>query len=228
MHITDITKGMLGVNPIVGAGVAHALGAALSAKVRKTTQVAVAFFGDGACRDRHHARVHEHGVRSGSCRCSSSARTTGTPRPRRSSTRAPWRTSPIAPPAYDMPGVTVDGQDAVAVWEAAEAAVQRARAGEGPSLIECKTYRYYGHHQGDDTLRYRTEGGGAGRARSRLSRAVPREDGRARPADARRARRDRRTQQAAGGRGGGIRRSRARCRSRKSSTPMSTCRVRRQ
>ena len=58
--------------------------------------------------------------------------------------------------AYSMPGVTVDGQDAIAVWEAAIAAVERARRGEGPSLIECMTYRYYGHHQGDDTARYRT------------------------------------------------------------------------
>jgi pyruvate dehydrogenase E1 component alpha subunit len=59
--------------------------------------------------------------------------------------------------AYRMPGVIVDGQDVIAVWEAAEAAVRRARAGEGPSLIECKTYRYYGHHQGDDPHRYRTK-----------------------------------------------------------------------
>jgi pyruvate dehydrogenase E1 component alpha subunit len=58
--------------------------------------------------------------------------------------------------AYSMPGVTVDGQDVIAVWEAAVTAVERARAGQGPSLIECMTYRYYGHHQGDDTHRYRT------------------------------------------------------------------------
>ena len=58
--------------------------------------------------------------------------------------------------AYGMPGVVVDGQDVVAVFEAAVRAVTRARAGQGPSLIECKTYRYYGHHQGDDPLRYRT------------------------------------------------------------------------
>jgi pyruvate dehydrogenase E1 component alpha subunit len=59
--------------------------------------------------------------------------------------------------AYNMPGVTVDGQDVLAVWEAALTAVERARAGHGPSLIECMTYRYYGHHQGDDTHRYRSE-----------------------------------------------------------------------
>jgi pyruvate dehydrogenase E1 component alpha subunit len=55
-----------------------------------------------------------------------------------------------------MPGVTVDGQDVLAVRGAAEEAVRRARSGGGPSLVECMTYRYHGHHQGDDTLRYRT------------------------------------------------------------------------
>jgi pyruvate dehydrogenase E1 component alpha subunit len=59
--------------------------------------------------------------------------------------------------AYGMPGVTVDGQDVLAVWDAADVAVRRARDGRGPSLIECKTYRYYGHHQGDDPHRYRTK-----------------------------------------------------------------------
>src|SRR5258707_1316977 len=59
--------------------------------------------------------------------------------------------------AYSMPGVTVDGQDVIAVWEVAATAVERARAGQGPSLIECMTYRYYGHHQGDDAHRYRTK-----------------------------------------------------------------------
>ena len=53
--------------------------------------------------------------------------------------------------------MTADGQDVIAVWAAATAAVHRARSGGGPSLIECKTYRYYGHHQGDDTRRYRTK-----------------------------------------------------------------------
>jgi pyruvate dehydrogenase E1 component alpha subunit len=58
--------------------------------------------------------------------------------------------------AYDMPGVIVDGQDVTAVYLAAKTAVSHSRSGDGPSLIECKTYRYYGHHQSDDPLRYRT------------------------------------------------------------------------
>jgi pyruvate dehydrogenase E1 component alpha subunit len=57
--------------------------------------------------------------------------------------------------AYRMPGVRVDGQDVLAVFAAADEAVRRARAGGGPSLVECMTYRFHGHHQGDDTLRYR-------------------------------------------------------------------------
>jgi pyruvate dehydrogenase E1 component alpha subunit len=57
--------------------------------------------------------------------------------------------------AYRMPGVTVDGQDVLAVFAAASEAVGRGRAGGGPSLVECLTYRFHGHHQGDDTLRYR-------------------------------------------------------------------------
>src|SRR5262249_20659635 len=58
--------------------------------------------------------------------------------------------------AYSMPGVTVDDQDVITVWEAAAAAVKRARKHEGPSLIEYITYHYYGHHQNDDTKRYHT------------------------------------------------------------------------
>ena len=70
--------------------------------------------------------------------------------------------------AYRMPGVTVDGQDVLAVYAAAEAAVERARAGGGPSFVECMTYRYYGHHQGDETLRYRTADEERAGARARL------------------------------------------------------------
>ena len=156
MHITDITKGILGVNPIVGASVGHALGAALSSKVRQTTQVAVAFFGEGGagigithecmnmaaiwklpvifvCENNGYAQATPFEYASAIANISERAA------------------------GYRMPGITVDGQDVVAVWKAAEAAVQRARAGGGPSLIEAKTYRYYGHHQGDDPLRYRRE-----------------------------------------------------------------------
>jgi acetoin:2,6-dichlorophenolindophenol oxidoreductase subunit alpha len=156
MHITDIRVGMLGVNPIVGMGVTHAVGAALSAKVRRTKQVAAAFFGEGAAGI---GAVHEAMNLAAIWRlpvifvCENNGYAQSTPVEYavgvpRIADRAP---------AYGMPGVTVNGQDACAVWEVAKVAVDRARAGEGPSLIECMTYRYYGHHQGDDTSRYRTK-----------------------------------------------------------------------
>ena len=154
MHITDVTKGILGVNPIVGASVSHALGAALSAKVRKTRQVAVAFFGEGGAGI---GITHECMNMAAIWKlpiifvCENNGYAQATPVEYASSILA------ISDRAagYNMPGITVNGQDVVAVWEAAEPAVKRARVGEGPTLIEAKTYRYFGHHQGDDTLRYR-------------------------------------------------------------------------
>lgn len=155
MHITDVRVGMLGVNPIVGMGATHAVGAALSAKVRKTQQVAASFFGEGAAGI---GAVHEAMNLAAIWKlpvvfvCENNGYAQSTPVeyalsvPRISDRAA----------AYNMPGITVDGQDVLAVWEVAVAAVDRARAGQGPSLIECMTYRYYGHHQGDDTRRYRS------------------------------------------------------------------------
>lgn len=156
MHITDVSVGMLGVNPIVGMGTTHAVGAALSAKVRQTSQVAVAFFGEGATS---FGAVHEAMNLAAIWKlpvvfvCENNRYAQSTP------VEYAVAVSKIADraAAYNMPGVTVDGQDVIAVWEAATLAVQRARSGGGPSLIECETYRYYGHHQGDDTRRYRTK-----------------------------------------------------------------------
>lgn len=156
MHITDIRKGMLGVNPIVGMGVTHAVGAALSAKVRKTRQVAATFFGEGAASI---GALHEAMNLAAIWKlpvifvCENNRYAQSTPVeyavvvPRISDRAA----------GYCMPGVTVDGQDVLAVWGATADAVEKARSGGGPSLIECMTYRYYGHHQGDDTRRYRTK-----------------------------------------------------------------------
>lgn len=156
MHITDITQYILGVNPINGAGVAHALGAALCAKVRKTQQVTLAFFGEGAAGV---GTVHE---------CMNMASIWNLPVIFVCENNGYAQTTPVEygcaaktiadrGVAYNMPGMVVDGQDVIAVWEAAKTAVTRAREGHGPSLLECKTYRYYGHHQGDDTSRYRLE-----------------------------------------------------------------------
>jgi pyruvate dehydrogenase E1 component alpha subunit len=154
MHITDITKGVLGVNPIVGAGVAHALGAALSAKVRGSDEVAVAFFGEGAAGI---GTLHECMNMAAIWKlplvfvCENNGYAQATPVEYASSVQNIAERAA----AYNMPGVTVDGQDAMAVWQVAAKAIAKAKAGEGPSLIECKTYRYFGHHQSDDTKRYR-------------------------------------------------------------------------
>jgi pyruvate dehydrogenase E1 component alpha subunit len=155
MHITDVTKGMLGVNPIVGAGATHAIGAGLSAKVRKTDQVCAAFFGEGAAgigslhEAMNMAAIWDLPVLFV---CENNGYAQATP------VEYAVAVKNIADraAAYGMPGEVVDGQDAIAVFDAAQRAVQRARLGQGPTLIECKTYRYYGHHQGDNPLRYRT------------------------------------------------------------------------
>lgn len=154
MHITDITKGILGVNPIVGAGVAHAVGAGLSAKVLKNNQVAVTFFGEGAANI---GTLHECMNMAAIWKlpvifvCENNGYAQATPFEYATSVK---RVAERAG-AYNMPGVTVDGQDVTAVYAAAEQAVARARAGDGPTLIEAMTYRYFGHHQSDDPLRYR-------------------------------------------------------------------------
>jgi pyruvate dehydrogenase E1 component alpha subunit len=155
MHITDVRVGMLGVNPIVGMGVPHAVGAALSAQVRGTDEVAVAFFGEGATSM---GVVHEAMNMAAVWTlpvvfvCENNGYAQATPV---EYAVAADRISDRAA-AYRMPGVNVDGQDVLAVWKAAGEAVRRGRTGGGPSLVECMTYRYHGHHQGDETLRYRT------------------------------------------------------------------------
>ena len=156
MHIADINKGMLGANGVVGSNIPVATGVALSAKVRGSDQVSVVFFGDGAssqgslhesmniasiwklpvlfvCENNRYAEStpFEYAVAGGSI----ANRAAG----------------------YDMPGVLVDGQSALDMFEVGKEAVARARAGEGPTLIEAQTYRYQGHFGADDPLGYRTQ-----------------------------------------------------------------------
>jgi pyruvate dehydrogenase E1 component alpha subunit len=153
MHIADIDKGILGANGIVGGGVGLATGAALSAQLRGTDQVAVCFFGDGALNQ---GVLHE---------CSNLAAIWKLPviflcenNQYAMSARADRFTSVPDPAvraqAYGFPGVSVDGMDVFAVYEAVSAAVARARRGAGPSLVVANTYRYFGHHAGDP-LNYR-------------------------------------------------------------------------
>lgn len=155
MHIADPSKGNLGANGIVGGGIPIAVGAALSAKRRGTDQVAVSFFGDGANNEgAFHEALNMASVwklpvifvceNNGYGMSTSTARSTAV---RDISERAA---------AYAMPGVTVDGNRFADVAEATFQAVERARAGEGPTLIESKTYRIRGHSRSDRN-RYRTK-----------------------------------------------------------------------
>jgi pyruvate dehydrogenase E1 component alpha subunit len=148
MHIADLDKGMLGANGIVGGGYPLACGSALTAKYKKTKAVSVCFFGDGA---NNQGTFHE-GINLASIWklpvvfvAENNGYAEATPFTYASSCKS------IADRAiaYNIPGVRVDGKDVLAVYQAAEEAVQRARRGEGPTLIECVTYRNYGHFEGD-------------------------------------------------------------------------------
>ncbi|KSK85027.1 thiamine pyrophosphate-dependent dehydrogenase E1 component subunit alpha [Pseudomonas aeruginosa] len=148
MHIADLEKGMLGANGIVGAGAPLAAGAALAAKLKGSDAVAVAFFGDGGSNE---GAVFEamNLAAVWNLPCLFVAENNGYAE----ATAANWSVAcdHIADRAagFGMPGVTVDGFDFFAVHEAAGAAIERARAGEGPSLIEVKLTRYCGHFEGD-------------------------------------------------------------------------------
>ena len=156
MHISDIDKGMLGANGIVAAGLPLAAGAGLSAKVRQSGQVCASFFGDGATNQgMWHESVNLASIWALPvifvCENNGYAQTTST------DYALPVETIADRASAYGIPGVTVDGQNVVAVYTAAKQAVDRARHGDGPSLVEANTYRYYGHFQGDP-VNYRPEG----------------------------------------------------------------------
>ncbi len=156
MHIADVELGILGANGIVGAGITIANGAALSAVMRGTGQVCACFFGDGACNT---TRFHE-GINLASIwklpvifviENNMYAQTT------RIAYSANVKNLADRASAYGIPGVTVDGNDILAVYNVANDAVERARNGEGPTLVECKTYRHHGHFEGD-IQEYKTKG----------------------------------------------------------------------
>ena len=155
MHIADMSKGMLGTNGVVAASVPLAVGAALTSKLRNLGRVAVAFFGDGGANQ---GILHESMNLASVWKlpvifcCENNGYAESTPVEYALSVA---NVSDRAP-GYDMPGITVDGMDVFAVYNAAGEAVARARAGEGPSLLECRTYRYYGHTVFDNPLSYRT------------------------------------------------------------------------
>ncbi|MFH1006643.1 MAG: thiamine pyrophosphate-dependent dehydrogenase E1 component subunit alpha [Candidatus Latescibacterota bacterium] len=158
MHIIDLSAGMLGANGIVGSSIPLACGAALSAQVRQTGQVAAAFFGDGAvnCGPFHEslnlAALWKLPVLF---ICENNLFQVSVPSARHCSIRDLYRRAD----SYGIPGILVDGMDVGGVYEAAVKAVERARQGEGPTLLECRTYRFRGHSEADPTRgrTYRTE-----------------------------------------------------------------------
>lgn len=155
MHIADVEKGNLGANGIVGGGLPLAVGAALSAKRLGTGAVTVCFFGDGANNEgAFHEALNMASVWKLPvvfvCENNKYGMSTSTER----STAV--RNIAERAVAYAMPGVTVDGNDFSSVTEAVDAAVARARAGDGPSLVENLTYRWRGHSKSDRN-RYRTK-----------------------------------------------------------------------
>ena len=157
MHIVDMSLGILGANGIVGGGMGIAAGAALSAKVKGENRISVAFFGDGALNEgifyetANMASIWQLPVvyvleNNGYGEYTSSEKATAGSGPARAE-------------AMNIPATTVDGNDVFQVYHAAKWAVEHARAGKGPAFVECKTYRWRGHHMGDqgDTYGYRSQ-----------------------------------------------------------------------
>jgi len=155
MHIADVAVGVLGANGIVGQSMGLGIGAALSLQVRRKPNIVVAFFGEGAsgagiaheamnmaaiwklpiiffCEVNRYAELSPYATHVSLARLSDRAS------------------------AYGFPGETIDGEDVIAVYAAVIEAARRARAGEGPSLIETKTFRWHGHYEGDPQV-YKTD-----------------------------------------------------------------------
>jgi len=154
MHIADLKKGNLGANAIVGGGIPIAVGGALAQSYLGKPNVTVAFFGDGASNQgTFHESINLAAVWKLPVIfvCEVNEFAISVPK---------WQSTSVEnisdrAKGYDIPGITVDGNDVYAIYDAAAKAIKRARAGEGPTLIECKTYRWRGHWTGDPEV-YRT------------------------------------------------------------------------
>ena len=157
MHLYDPGIGLFGTNGLVGGSIPHAVGAALGGRARGEDLVAVAFFGDGAVNHgAFHESVNFAGIQNAPVVfvCENNLYATATP------LRCTTRNTDVASKAkaYGIPGLPVDGNDVAAVYDVAGEAVERARQGGGPTLIEARTYRTVGHHEGDPPIGvYRTE-----------------------------------------------------------------------
>ncbi len=155
LHMADFNLGILGANGIVAGGIPMAVGAALAFQMRNEQRIALAFFGDGAVNE---GAFHEAANLAGLWKlpviffCENNLYGEGTPQHR----QAPLRDLAQRAASYGFPGVIIDGNDVMAVYEATTQAAERARAGEGPTFIEGKTYRYRGHYEGDPMV-YRSQ-----------------------------------------------------------------------
>jgi TPP-dependent pyruvate/acetoin dehydrogenase alpha subunit len=157
MHIADLEAGILGANGIVGGGVSIATGAAYACKYRGSGQVVCCFFGDGALNQ---GIFHESANMAGLWKlpvvylCEENKYAEFSP----NASFFPVRDLTVRAAPYGFPGVAVDGNDALAVYQTVRAAVERARSGDGPTLIVADTYRIEGHTIGDPlTLRPKDE-----------------------------------------------------------------------
>jgi pyruvate dehydrogenase E1 component alpha subunit len=156
MHFTDVSKGLLGAFAIVGAGLPVAVGAAHSARLQGRDSVALTFFGDGAANiGTFHEALNLASAWKAPTIFIIENNLYGEFTPMRETT--PLDDLADRAKAYAIPGVVVDGQDVEAVYGATSEAIDRARAGDGPSLLEMKTYRYRGHSK-SDPARYRPDG----------------------------------------------------------------------
>jgi pyruvate dehydrogenase E1 component alpha subunit len=155
MHIADMDKGMLGANGIVGAGIPLTTGAALTAKLKRTGGVAVAFFGDGASNQ---GAFHESLNMAANWKLPAVYVVENNGWGEFTPTEFVIPVKDIATRAgsYAMASAIADGMDFFDVYEKAGEAIARARAGLGPTLLECKTYRFFGHFVGDP-LAYRSK-----------------------------------------------------------------------
>jgi acetoin:2,6-dichlorophenolindophenol oxidoreductase subunit alpha len=148
MHLLDPQIGMMGANGIVAGGIAPATGAALASKIRGDGRVAVSFFGDGAI---NRGPLHEAANMAAVwdlpivyvCENNGYAQYV-----RQKDITKVTSFKDMAP-SYGIPGVSVDGQNVLEVYEAAGEAIARARSGGGPTFLEARTYRFYGHNPGD-------------------------------------------------------------------------------
>lgn len=148
MHICVPEMGLMGCSGVVGAGVPIAAGLGLAINFKQTDQVVACFFGDGAVN----TGIFHEGINLASLWklpvifvCENNMYAISVP----TSKSIPIKDIAYRAMAYGMPGVVVDGMDAIAVYRAMQKAVDVARQGHGPTLIECKTYRFRGHHEGD-------------------------------------------------------------------------------